>query len=191
MGEAVTRTCRGHRMHRPTGYTLVELVTTLAVAGVLFAVAAPSLSRLMAEARVLNGLHALTASLGMARLAAVTEGVPVTVCPSLDGRRCRLDLTWDDGWIIYRDPGRSSQPGAPEALILHQSAPSGGLRVRSSTGRHRIRYQPTGLSGGSNLTLRVCTDSPARHAGNVVVSLAGRPRTQRIADTRTPCPFSP
>lgn len=178
-------------MRRPPGFTLAELLATLAIAAILFAVAVPPFSRLMAEIRVVNGLQALTASLGMARIAAVTQGVPVTVCPSLDGRRCRMDLTWDDGWIIYRDPGRSPQPSGPEALILHQSAPPGGLRVRSSIGRHRVRYQPTGLSGGNNLTLRVCTSAPARHAGNVVVSLAGRPRTQRIADTKTPCPFSP
>jgi type IV fimbrial biogenesis protein FimT len=178
-------------MQRPSGLTLVELVTTLAVAAILLALAGPPLSRLLAEARVLNGLHSLTLALGLARLTAVTEGVPVTVCPSADGRRCRFDLTWDEGWIVYRDPGRQPQPETPEALILHQPAPGSGLQVRSSIGRHRVRYQPTGFSGGSNLTLRVCAGRPARHAGNVVVSLAGRPRTQRVRDADTPCPFSP
>jgi type IV fimbrial biogenesis protein FimT len=178
-------------MRRSLGYTLVELATCVAVAAILLAVAGPPLSRLMAEARLLNGLHAMTSSLALARLAAVSEGVPVTVCPSADGRTCRLDLTWDAGWIVYRDPRRQPQPTSADALLLHQQAPSGNLRIRSSIGRHRVRYQPSGLSGGNNLTLRVCIGDPARHAGNVVVNLAGRPRTRRIPGAWPPCPFPP
>lgn len=178
-------------MRKVSGYTLVELVTALAVAALLAALAGPPVSRLLAEIRMLNGLHALTSSLGLARMAAVTAGVPVTVCPSADGRSCRTDLTWDDGWIVYRDPARRPQPASPGAVLLHQQAPGGALRIRGTAGRHRVRYQPSGLSGGNNQTLRVCAGTPGRHVGNVVVNMAGRPRTRRIPDPGAPCPFRP
>src|SRR5688572_25369862 len=97
--------------HRPRGFTLTELMVCVALLAILLGLGVPAFASIVERVRVINSFHALTVSLMTARLTAVTRGAPVTVCPSADGRRCRNDLIWDDGWLVYFDPARQGQPG--------------------------------------------------------------------------------
>ena len=175
----------------PHGFTLTELMICLALLAVLLGLAVPAFVSIIERVRVINSFHALTASLMSARMAAVALGSPVTVCPSADGLRCRDDLVWDEGWLVYHDPARAGQPTGAEAVLLHESGPGAGIMIRSTQGRHRVRYQPSGWSGGNNLTLRVCVGPLPRHAGDVIVNLAGRPRSRHTKAPDTPCPIAP
>ena len=176
---------------RQGGFTLVELVATLAVLAVLLALALPSLRELRERQQALAAFHALTVALAQARFAAIQRGRPVTVCPSLDGLGCREDLVWDDGWLVYADPRRQAQPADPADILWVERLGAGGVGIRSTTGRHRVRYQPTGLAGGNNVSLRLCSRD-GRHLGNVVVNGAGRARREWVsADPPPPCPFIP
>ena len=176
---------------QPEGFTLTELMVCLAVAAILGATAMPAFTSMLERARVLDGFHALTASLMTARMTAISRRAPVTVCPSADGRWCRKDLVWDEGWLVYVDTQREEQPAHAGAILQHVSDPGRGLVIRSTVGRHRVRYQPGGWSGGSNVTLRVCIGKTPRHAGDVVVNLAGRPRTRPAPGDSAPCPVQP
>lgn len=179
-------------MQKPRGgFTLVELMLVLLVMGVAMAVAAPAFSAMLERNRAMATFHQLTASLAGARLAAVRMGRPVTLCPTLDGQRCRGDLVWDDGWMAYLDPGRGDQPARREDVIQHLDQRGAALAVRSSAGRHRIRFQPSGWASGANLSLRLCSRRNARLLGAVVVNNAGRPRTEHQDAAAAPCPFRP
>lgn len=173
------------------GFTLVELLVVVLALGVLLGIAAPAFSAMMERNRATATFHQLTASLAGARLAAVRMGQPVTLCPTQDGQRCRRDLVWDEGWMAYLDPSRSDQPASADDIIQHMNQPGGSLAVRSSVGRHRIRFQPTGWASGANLSLKVCSRPQARLLGAVVVNNAGRPRTERREAPRGSCPFVP
>lgn len=178
-------------MPRHAGFTLVELIVVVLVLAVALGVAAPSLSALAERSQARTVFHGLTASLAGARLAAVQLGRPVTICPTLDGLRCRRDLVWDDGWMTYIDADRSDQPTSPEA-VLRREGPSGArISVRSSSGRHRIRFQPSGWASGANISLRVCSPKARKLLGVVVVNNAGRPRSERHEAPENSCPYAP
>lgn len=173
---------------KEAGLTLVELLATLAIVAIILSAALPSFASLVRRSNEAATYHLLRTSLAFARLRAVKDNAPVTLCPSTDGRNCRVDSVWSDGWIMYRDPGREEQPHTPAAVIRHVDDVAPGLLIRSTTGRRRIRFLPGGWAYGSNLTIRVCEGVSGDLLGSVIVNNAGRPRTERYpAGVR--CPF--
>ncbi|MGH8085316.1 MAG: GspH/FimT family pseudopilin [Lysobacter sp.] len=172
------------------GFTLLELMFTLAIAAIILGMGFPALAGVIERTRVSNTYHLLTASLMAARTAAITRAKPVTVCPSLDGRHCRDDQVWEDGWIIFVDPQRSGEPAGAGAVLRRINALAGHLTVRSTSGRPRVRYLPSGRAYGSNVSLRLCARDGARLIGKVVVNNSGRARSQR-SERRQDCPYQP
>lgn len=169
---------------------MVELVTTLAILSVLLALGAPAFSQLLESARVSGVFHELTASLASARIAAISRRTPTSVCPSEDGRNCRRDLSWDEGWIVFADPARTGRP-TTEGDVLRQLGPAPqDIAIRATAGRHYLRYQPSGFGYGTNVTLRLCSRRTGLELGRVVVNNAGRVRSERALKP-TRCAYSP
>ena len=160
------------------GVTLIEACIAMSVLAILTAIAIPSLHALQKRQQVRAAMHLITTQLSTARMTAVSHNTPVVVCPSNGGTRCRGDSNWNHGWLVFRDPDGNKQPDKPEDLYRSDPAPlHPKLNILSSSGRRYMRYQATGLSYGSNLTLRVCFDGEL--VGSVVVNNAGRIRSTR------------
>ena len=172
---------------RIPGFSMVEAMAVLAISSILLALAVPGFQKQLERQRTIAAMHLLASELALARNTAVSRRTPVTVCPSQGGGLCRNDADWSAGWLMYRDPSRSAQPKAPGDILQEAREPvHPTIRIRTSAGRARVRYQPEGFSSGTNLTLRICAGKQLR--GEVVVNNAGRPRTRQVADG-TPCPF--
>ena len=170
------------------GFTLIELMTTLAVLVVTLTIGVPAFAGLQQRARAANAYHLLTSSLAIARLAAVKRGEPVSVCPSNDGRSCNDDVTWDGGWIVFSDPRRADQPASTGTILQRIDGVGTGLALRSTRGRTLVRFTPDGWAYGSNLSIRLCSREPLRLLGKVVVNNGGRPRSERFEEAK-PCPY--
>ena len=78
--------------YRWDGFTLIELIIALAIAGVLVALAAPSFTNLIAKRRVESVASELYADLSKARSWAITRNTLVTLSPKTGG--------WQNGWQI-------------------------------------------------------------------------------------------
>ncbi|KFN51123.1 GspH/FimT family pseudopilin [Arenimonas composti] len=173
-------------MRDDDGFTLPELMVTVAVLGTLLAVALPAADELFEANAARGAVSDLTISLALARSEAVRRGVPVTVCPSRDGMRCNDDAIWDQGWITFVDAAKSGQPADP-ASIIRQAVPSPRVRVMATAGRQRVRFRGDGFSPGSNVTLAVCSRRREGLYARVIVNNGGRPRSE-FAASPTPCP---
>ena len=170
------------------GFTLIELLAALALFAILAGLALPALTEMLQRNRVTSAANTLVAHLNLARLHAVTRREITLTCPSRDRLTCSGDNRWENGWIVFRDPDRNRQIDAPEDLLRFGN-PIAGLVV-DSAGRDRVRYQPDGTAGGTNLTLKLCDPLDPDRGRAVIVSNPGRPRVGDLP-AHLSCPNGP
>jgi len=164
---------------RMRGFTLMEILTAMAVALVALCIGLPSFSQMLDRHRQLAATNEILAQLALARSWAISRGEPVALCPSTDQQQCESRVEWSGNWIIYADPDGNRQPNRSSDILTTSVAPgSPKLRVLSSSGRPQMRYLADGRGAGSNLTLRLCNSATV--VAEVVVSATGRPRAARL-----------
>lgn len=163
-----------HR-HAQCGFTLTELLITLAIAGVLAMIGAPAMGSLLARTRDASAESAVVNTLRHARSAAIMRNARVLVCPSRDGSQCNPGDDWQHGWLVAKDADHDGQPDADATLILAQAAMPAGTRVITSTGRGQLAFHPNGGAGGSNARFTIC-HANARTGKAVIVANTGRVR---------------
>ncbi|PBS12262.1 pilus assembly protein [Lysobacteraceae bacterium NML93-0792] len=172
-------------MHHRNGFTLIELVTTLAIVAVLLAIGLPGFGEALARLRVQTAMHRVSTDLAMARSSAIMRRSPVVACPGTGMDGCSGGADWSGGWIVFADPDGNRRPDTVAELLRVSDAPSGaGGRLRLGATRHFVRYQRDGRSAGTNLTVRVCSGEAL--AGEVIVNNLGRVRSARPQPPR-PC----
>ena len=178
---------------KQSGLTLLELIVTLSIAGILLAIAVPAFTSLINSIRLSSFANELISSLHLTRSEAIKRNSRAVMCPSETGTSCAADGDWHLGWLVFHDPNNNAALDAGETVILAKQALHSGLRVKSTqpTAKY-ISYAPSGgakkISGAwQSGTLTLCNESgslsPAR---KVIISSTGRPRTEK--STLASCP---
>ncbi|WP_084188932.1 GspH/FimT family pseudopilin [Salinisphaera hydrothermalis] len=109
------------------GFTLLELMVTLAVAVVLLTIAIPSYRSVVTRNSLATNVNDLVGSLNYARSEAVGRGTTVYVCASRNQSSCRDDGVWSDGWIVYAPApdATDTSPATDNILRVHGATGSG------------------------------------------------------------------
>lgn len=179
---------QGSRIQRAPplrGFTLVETAVTLSVLALMVAIGLPSMREFRARQQAGAIANLLVSHFASARMTAISHNVPVMVCPSDGAGTCRQGTDWGGHWLSFRDPDGNRQPDDGDDIYRNDTVPDNpSIRVVSTQGRRHVRYQPTGMSYGTNLTIRICYDG--RVATSVILNNTGRARTVRGSLT-TPC----
>ena len=99
------------------GFTLLELMITISIAGILIGIGIPSFSNMMAESRISAQYNTLVGSLYHARSEAIKGAADVTVCPknAIDATVCGNSNDWVNGWIVFIDS--NNVPNEAVAII--------------------------------------------------------------------------
>lgn len=161
--------------HADHGFTLAELMITLAVAGILAMMGAPAMGNLMSRFHLGSAEASIVDSLRRARTTAVMHNTRVVVCPSRDGRHCSKGEDWQNGWLVADDDDHDGQPDAGAQALAVIGAMPAGTRIVTSAGRGQLVFQPSGSAGGSNVNFTVC-HAHAHNGKSVVVANSGRVR---------------
>lgn len=103
---------------------MMELLATLAIVGIVAALAVPSLQGLIGRSEISAASNKLVYSLQTARSEAIKRIVPVTLCPSEDPLEiqpsCGGNLT--NGWVVFVDSDGNGEKAATEEVILQSEA---------------------------------------------------------------------
>lgn len=189
---------------RSHGFTLVELMITVSIAGILTAMAVPSFSDAIRNYRLTTAINDIFTSLNMARSEAIKRGVQVTLA-----RSGATSLIWTGGWQIYVDIGGApsgnalgvfmddgdgtpceadSVTGTPleDCLLQTHAALADGLTLRTGSNfADTVTFNGDGFISQAD-TFRLCDAAgDTLFSRSIVVSLVGRPR---ISTPASGCP---
>lgn len=206
----MTRKCAAAPGHAG-GYTLLELMTTLCIAGIVASIALPSLGALAQNERRRAMTSRLMATLLVARSETLKRGGrPLVICGAddADGNgnldppelRC-AGSDWTDGWMIgtWDDADGNSAVDAGEFMPL-RVFPTGVAGQLTITGGNFTASPPVRPAGTllfksfgrrtSNGTITVCDGRGPDEARGVIVSSLGRARVSTTRSDGTPlrCP---
>jgi len=165
------------------GLTIIELMITLAIAGVLIASAAPSFRTSIQNNRMVTQVNELQTSLNLARSEAIKRNNDVTVCQSSNGTSC-TGGNWQDGWIIFLDDDfdGSVDAGDGDMVLRVDGVISGDNTLTFS--QTRITYARDGFARpGSAGTFTLCDTRGTEFAKGLVVGVSGRPRLAIDSDS--------
>lgn len=87
------------------GFTLFELMVTVAVMGIILSFGIPGFMSFIQNNRATTDTNDLITALNLARSEATRRAAPITVCSSTDGASCSGDGDWSGGWIVRNDVG--------------------------------------------------------------------------------------
>ena len=181
-------------MNKLGGFTLVELMITLAIAVILLTIGVPSFNTAIKNNRLTTATNDLVAVLNLARSEAVTRGLRVTVCKSADQATCTSDNGWEQGWIAFSDENNNAAYNSggtpPETLLrVHSTLGNQITATGNANVADYISYISTGQSqmiGGAFQagTIKLCDDRAEDVGKDLVINSTGRVRT----DSGVTCP---
>ncbi|MEN1956336.1 GspH/FimT family pseudopilin [Luteimonas changyuni] len=171
-------------MKRAAGISLLELVITVAVAGILLAIAMPSFTGVINNNRLTSSSNTLVTAMHYARSEAVRRNGRVIVCPSADGATCSASGNWQD-WITL-----ATSSTGDEVLRNHGvEAP-----VQMSSTIQRVSFRADGLARDAagnllagNFIACIPTNRPVENQRVIAVASGSRFSTDS-ADGSGACP---
>ena len=86
------------------GFTLLELMVTITIAGILLAVAVPALGTFVRGSRLSGSARDFVVDFALARNEAVLRATTVSVCTSTDLTTCDAS-GWGSGRLVFIDGG--------------------------------------------------------------------------------------
>jgi len=174
-------------MDRHTGFTLADLVISIGLLSLLSVTAVPAFTGLLLEARMTHQVNGLVHGVHLAKQAAHLRLAEIALCKSPDGRRCKHDQSWHDGWLLFVNTDGNFPPdvAADEPRLAAGGAWTGGTIAAN---RDYFVFRPAAIRS-TNGTFVFCDRRGADAARALIVSYTGRPRTTRRApDGRSlPC----
>ena len=160
------------------GFTLLELMVTIAIAAILLSIALPSFQGVMRSNRIATATNEMLASLSLARSEAIRNTRGAGICASATGTSCGTD--WNGGWLVWADMDGDSALDTGETVVRYtQGKPSTTIAGTATT----LAFDPRGRNRAAQRTVGIRPSDVTTPTRCITVSVTGQTRV-----TQTACP---
>ncbi|MEE9351351.1 MAG: GspH/FimT family pseudopilin [Thiotrichaceae bacterium] len=111
-----------------SGFTLVELIVTVSILGILTAAAMPSLKTIFLKNTTIAYSNDFKMALYLAQNEAIKRNIQVTIKPTTAS-----STTWQDGWDIFEDTDNDGTQDTGEELIYSYTPSATNFTLKSET----------------------------------------------------------
>lgn len=169
----------------PKGFTLLELMVVLAIAGVLAAVAIPAMGDFMRNSRITAAANDVMAALHFTRSESIKRRQPVTLCTSANAQAATpacANSPLLTGWVAFVDLNQDGVIDVGEDVLLQHEAMNPLITARSSLAQFRVTYLLNGFALSPNQAQLVLCDERGNvpsagqlsSARGILISVTGR-----------------
>lgn len=161
-------------MNSNSGFTLLELLITVAIMAVVMAIAVPNMSAFINNDRLITEINGLTRDINYARNEAILRHTQIGICSSSNTTSCN-GAAWQDGWIVFLDTNGDSLFSAGEEVLKAQQA-LGGTITLTTTIANTIIFDNRGFAPGQAGTFSICDNRGVSELRSISLSVTGRVR---------------
>jgi len=135
------------------GFTLIEMLVTVAIAGILLAISSPYFAEIMTNNKTQRYSSEISMALFLAQNEAIKRGVQVTIKPTTTA----TGYKWLGGWTIFSDANANGVQDGTDELIKSYTAVDGTytLKSKDSVFANYVGFSatgsPLGVVGGSQM----------------------------------------
>ncbi len=135
-------------MGRSSGFSLIELMATVAVLGIVAAIAIPSLQPVIQNNRAAAITNDLSSALHLARSEAIKRARNVVVCRRGADNACANGADWSVGWLV-----QTTRPDGTTQVLQVWDAPGGNPQLAGTT--NGVTFTPQGaVAATANFALQ-------------------------------------
>lgn len=172
---------------RAVGFTLFELLFTLAAAAITLGLGVPTMGNLIYSSRVAGQVNALHGALALTRSEAIRRNQQVVLCKTANGEHCSRQVSWSRGWMVFVDRNQNhARDDAEPVVLVHGALPNGHTLDYRGFGSHNyIVYHPTGFTR-MNGTFELCATRAPRFSKALILMKTGRVRLSKTRPDGSP-----
>lgn len=162
---------------RNAGFTLTEMIITVAVVAILLSVGYPTMQIFMKNQRLVTQVNDILTDLAYARSEAIRRSATVSICASSSGTACGGG--WESGRLTFVDVNGNGNNDAGDAILRYREVLEGTNTLKNSAGATFLTFAGNGTTGAVEFNL--CDDRLEVHGKQLTINSLGQARVAGIS----------